>query len=208
MSRDSYKRPDPAASTADWIESLPPGKERLLGELIDEVRGNQNAVDQMDQAVAEVMGINRTDNRCLDIIDRRGPITAGQLAREAGLTTGAVTALLDRLEAKGLVRRLRDPGDRRRVLVELTDKARELGLELYGPLKDMGWRFTGGLSEDDLRLLIEFNRVSREINERRAAEIRERYGGGAKARPGPASAASPAPPASGSASPEPRRPRR
>jgi DNA-binding MarR family transcriptional regulator len=189
MSREPPEPRDSTTSTAAWIEGLPPGKERLLGQLIDEVRGNQNAVDQMDQAVCEALGINRTDNRCIDIVDRHGPITAGRLAEEAGLTTGAVTAILDRLEEKSLLRRLRDPNDRRRVLVELTDAARARALELYGPLKDMGWSFTGGLDEEDLRLLIEFNRVSRDINERRAAEIREQYGG-ARARRGRASAAS------------------
>lgn len=147
-------------------------KGRLEAELIEEVRGNQTAVDQMDEAAHRAMGINATDGRCLDIIDRRGLISAGQLATEAGLTTGAVTAVLDRLEDKELVRRVPDPNDRRRILVEVTDKQREAAIRLYFPLKEMADPWFERLSEEEIRLLIAFNRVSREVNEKRAAQIR------------------------------------
>ena len=131
----------------------------------------------MDEAAHRALGINGTDGRCLDILDRRGSISAGRLATEAGLTTGAVTAVLDRLEAKELVRRVPDPKDRRRILVEVTEKQREEAARLYLPLKAMADPWFEALSEDDLRLLIAFNRVSREVNERRAAEIREELEG-------------------------------
>jgi DNA-binding MarR family transcriptional regulator len=144
----------------------------LEAELIDEVRGNQSAVQQLDEAAQRALGINGTDGRCLDVIDRRGSIGAGQLAAEAGLTTGAVTAVLDRLEGKGLVRRLPDPNDRRRILVELTAKQREQAGRLYEPLKAMADPWFESLGDDDIRLLIAFNRVSREVNEKRAAQIR------------------------------------
>ena len=79
----------------------------------------RNATDRYDQAVADAIGINRTDMRCLDVIQREGPVPAGRLADETGLTTGAITTVLDRLERAGFARRTRDPADRRRVLVEL-----------------------------------------------------------------------------------------
>jgi DNA-binding MarR family transcriptional regulator len=175
MARDQKDERDWSAAwgSAEWAATQTDPKAKLMAELVMEVRGSQDAVHQMDEAAYKAMGINATDGRCVDIIDRRGPMTAGQLAKEAGLTTGAVTAVLDRLERKGYVRRVHDTKDRRRVMVEITEKAREAALELYGPLKDMGWDFQERLSEDDLRLLIEFNRLSREINQRRAAEIRE-----------------------------------
>jgi len=66
-----------------------------------------NIARLFDEAAASYAGINRTDARCLDIIDRYGPMTAGQVATEVRLTSGAVTAVLDRLEAVGLVRRVR-----------------------------------------------------------------------------------------------------
>jgi DNA-binding MarR family transcriptional regulator len=77
---------------------------------------------------------------CLDIVDYAGPITAGDLAKQSGLTTGAVTAVLDRLERKGYVRRTRDTADRRRVLIEMTDEARQRAMEFYGPLAEAGMK--------------------------------------------------------------------
>jgi len=158
--------------SAEWAQAQTTPRGRLEAELIDEIRGSQTAVHQMDEAAHRALGINGTDGRCLDIIDRRGLLSAGQLAIEAGLTTGAVTAVLDRLEDKGLVRRVPDPDDRRRILVEVTERQREEAARLYFPLKAMADPWFEKLSEDEIRLLISFNRVSREVNEKRAAEIR------------------------------------
>jgi DNA-binding MarR family transcriptional regulator len=71
--------------------------------------------------VAEQMGLSPTDEKCLDLAMRAdGPITAGRIAELSGLSTGAVTGVIDRLERAGYVRRVRDPHDRRKVLVEVT----------------------------------------------------------------------------------------
>jgi DNA-binding MarR family transcriptional regulator len=71
--------------------------------------------------VAEQMGLSATDEKCLDLAMRAdGPLTAGRLAELSGLSTGAVTGVIDRLEHAGFVRRVRDPHDRRKVLVEVT----------------------------------------------------------------------------------------
>lgn len=172
ISNDSGKDWSEQWGSAEWAQAQTSPKGKLEAELIEEIRGNQSAVHQMDEAAHRAMGINSTDGRCLDIIDRRGLISAGQLASEAGLTTGAVTAVLDRLEAKELVRRVPDPSDRRRILVEVTDKQREAAGRLYFPMKEMADPWYADLSEDDIRLLILFNRVSREVNEKRAAQIR------------------------------------
>jgi len=72
--------------------------------------------------------------RCLDILGRRGPMTAGQLSDESGLSTGAVTFLLDRLELAGMVKRRRDTDDRRRVWVELVPAARSGSSTRSSPL--------------------------------------------------------------------------
>ena len=99
-----------------------------------EIRKYQTDQDVFDDVASARLGINRTDARCLDIVDRHGQVTAGQLAAEARLSTGAVTTVLDRLERAGLVRRVRDTVDRRRVLVELTDEARSRAWEIWGPI--------------------------------------------------------------------------
>jgi DNA-binding MarR family transcriptional regulator len=97
-------------------------KRHVFEELIDEIRRSQNATDRFDQAVADALGMNRTDMRCIDVLQREGPVTAGRLAEATGLTTGAMTTALDRLERAGYARRTRDAADRRRVVVELTPK--------------------------------------------------------------------------------------
>lgn len=174
MSSDS---PKPPLGTAEWASSQSEERGRLMAELVTELRAAQDASHQLDDLAARAMGVNRTDARCVDLIDLAGRLTAGELARRAGLTSGAVTAVLDRLERSGYVRRIHDRADRRRVQVEITDRAREEAMRVYGPLKDRAAAFLGELGEDDLRLLVEFHRVSRRVNEERAAEIRAELGG-------------------------------
>ena len=71
------------------------------------------------------VGIAVTDMQVIDLLDLTGPSTAGQLADLTGLTTGAITRILDRLEKAGLVRRERDPYDGRKVIVRL-ERARTI----------------------------------------------------------------------------------
>jgi DNA-binding MarR family transcriptional regulator len=147
-------------------------KADLAAELVEEVRASQVATEQMDEAAARALGINRTDRRCMDIVDRLGAISAGQLAQEAALTTGSVTAVIDRLERKGYLRRVADPSDRRRVMVEITGYAAERARELWGPMIAAGQQLLGAYTAGDLEILIDFTRRGRVLNERRAAEIR------------------------------------
>jgi DNA-binding MarR family transcriptional regulator len=146
-------------------------KQQLLEALTDEVRRSQNATDRFDQAVADALGINRTDMRCTDILDREGPVTPGHLAEVTGLTTGSITTVIDRLERRGFARRVPDPNDRRRVLVELTAPARENGRSFYAEHARYADRLSRRYTEHELELLLEFVRGGRELNERRAAEI-------------------------------------
>lgn len=81
-------------------------------------------------SLAEKLGLNATDTRCIDILSRSAstPMTAGALTEATGLTTGAITGILDRLERAGFVKRKKDANDRRKVLVELIpDEAARLG---------------------------------------------------------------------------------
>src|SRR6266498_2340208 len=149
-------------------------KRQVFEELIDEVRRSQSATDRFDQAVADAIGLNRTDMRCLDVIDREGPVTAGRLAEETGLTTGAITTVLDRLERAGYARRVRDPADRRRVFVELTPEAFRGSGDLYGEHAALAERAYRRYTEEQLELLLEFVREGRELNEREAAKLEAR----------------------------------
>ena len=128
-----------------------------------EVRGWQADQELFDSVVIERAGVNRTDWRCLDILGTRGPMTAGQLAEAVRLTTGAVTGVLDRLEAAGLVRRIRDTQDRRRVIVEVTDEVDRRGAPVYGPLVADATQAHGVFDADQLELIARFIRIEREL---------------------------------------------
>jgi DNA-binding MarR family transcriptional regulator len=142
--------------------STSPGPDVRRGELIAaaamEARLQQNAYDRFEDAAADYFGVNRTAMRCMEVLDRTGQLTAGEIARQTGLTSGAATALLDRLEKAGYLRRLRDPGDRRRILVELTDLARATTREVYAPLAQAVAGFER-YTDAELELIADFLRT-------------------------------------------------
>jgi DNA-binding MarR family transcriptional regulator len=146
-------------------------KRRLFEELLFEIRASQSATDRYDQAVADTIGLNRTDMRCLDLLDREGRLTPGQLASKTGLTSGAITTAVDRLEQAGHARRVRDTDDRRRIYVELTYAARQKAGRFYAEHAKLAESLYRRYSEADIELLLGFVRGGREFNERKAAEL-------------------------------------
>ena len=149
-------------------------REDVLSEVAEELRLSGVTNDIADQVVADYLGLNRTDTRCLDIIERLDGVSAGRLASEAGLSTGAVTTVLDRLERAGFARRVHDPGDRRRVLVELTPAARRELKELYAPLAAATTRQLQGYTTEEVGLVRDFMRDNRRLNEVHAERVRAR----------------------------------
>ena len=132
-------------------------RQRLEGEFLLAMRRNGSIMQLLGQMSAERIGINVTDLNCLNIVALAGPMTAGELARATGLTTASITGVLDRLEDGGFVRRERDPKDRRRVIVTLNPGPglREIG-PTFGPLV-RAWRdAAAGYSDEELRLLLDF----------------------------------------------------
>jgi DNA-binding MarR family transcriptional regulator len=146
-------------------------KRKVFGELLDEIRRSQNATERFDLAVAEALGLNRTDLRCMDFLQREGPLTAGRLAELTGLTTGAMTTVIDRLERAGYAQRDRDPADRRRVVVALTPLVHEGAARFYGGHLELSERLYRRYSREQLDLLLEFVRQSREFNEEQALKL-------------------------------------
>jgi DNA-binding MarR family transcriptional regulator len=151
-------------------------KRELVQELVEATRASQVATDKMDDVGSRALGVNRTDGRCLDVIQQAGRISAGELAERAGLTSGSITAVIDRLEAKGYVRRVADPEDRRRVLLEVTEAMQRRAWELWGPLARRGVPQLERLTIGEIELLIRYMRFATGLNETRAAEIREELG--------------------------------
>lgn len=149
-------------------------KRQLFERLVNEIRASQNATDRFDQAVADTLGMNRTDMRLLDLLEREGRLTAGELASGTGLTTGAITTAIDRLEQAGFARRVRDTGDRRRVYVELVSEAVARTSGLYAEHGRLAEEIYRRYTEDQIELLFEFFARSRDFNERKAAELEAR----------------------------------
>jgi DNA-binding MarR family transcriptional regulator len=109
------------------------------------------------QAVADILGLHVTDHKCLDFIYRFGAMPAGRLAELTGLTTGAITGIIDRLEEAGYVRRTNDPKDRRRTIVEPTrNKKLEKKIELlFIPLRDRMHKLLSSYSDSELAFLLD-----------------------------------------------------
>ena len=127
----------------------------VLGEQFDlQVRrmGATNAT--FVHAVAARLGLNPTDYECLDVLDWTGPITAGQLANQLGLTTGAVSGMLDRLEHSGWVERSQDPNDKRKVIVTLLRTRYPEVAPLYEGTTLAIEGIVAGLSVEQLQLLV------------------------------------------------------
>jgi DNA-binding MarR family transcriptional regulator len=146
----------------------------LLEQLIAEVRANQRATDEVDSVVTELLGINRTDARCLDVLEERGRMSAGELATAARLTSGAITSVVDRLERSGYVRRVADPADRRRVLIEPTPEVFEATRELMHVMAEEGGPIVERYTDEQLDLILEFTRLGRELQERHADWLRQK----------------------------------
>jgi DNA-binding MarR family transcriptional regulator len=116
--------------------SNPPdaGRQRLAETVMMELRALSTAQDRLDQYAAHRFGINRTDLRALDLIGQAGVISPTALAAALGMSTGATSTVLDRLETAGYARREPDPGHRRRTLVRQTPRAEELGDAIFAPV--------------------------------------------------------------------------
>jgi DNA-binding MarR family transcriptional regulator len=149
------------------MPATPSSKQRLIDDLVAAFRTSGNQDSAIDNLAAARLGVSRTDLHCLNAIENGGGLTAGQLAAEVGLTTGAVTGVIDRLEAAGFARRVADPSDRRRVRVEVTPEFYARADEIWAPLKadwesTLASRFTAA----ELERVIDFLRVTNEVGRR------------------------------------------
>ena len=118
----------------------------------------------VSQTVAARFGLNTTDLECLDLIQLEGKVSAGQLAAATGLTSGATTALIDRLERAGYVERFDDPADRRRVLVRIRKGSIDEIAKVYGPMQKRMFALWSGYSEAELAVIEDFLSRSLELS--------------------------------------------
>ena len=135
----------------------------------------QDATEAFDDAVGQPHDLNSADRRCLSFVSQ-GPRTASAIAKETALTPAAVTALIDRPEARGLVHRRPDASDRRKVLVEATDKTRDLILATYAPTARAGVEFLAHYSLKELATIRRFLEEALALQQRMTAALVEREG--------------------------------
>jgi len=148
-------------------------RRQLQADLGVALQRYQRSVQAFDDAVGRALGLGPTDLRCLDWL-ADGPKTAGVLATATGLRPAATTALLDRLEAKGLVERVRDDTDRRRVLVRMTEEGARSTYAMYAPLVDEGAHLLAGLSPAELARMREILDAMRELTDRQRDRVASR----------------------------------
>jgi DNA-binding MarR family transcriptional regulator len=133
-------------------------KERseLLAALGRAGREHSDATVLFHTAVADQLGLNPTDHKAMSLLERSGPLTAGEIADRTGLATPSVTALVDRLERRGLVRRVRHPEDRRRVIVEPSPDAVARITPLFEPTKRSLTRLYARYTPEELEVILDF----------------------------------------------------
>jgi DNA-binding MarR family transcriptional regulator len=147
--------------------------EELLREL--EVENRRSTVEGIFflQAVAQRSGMNLTDLQCITVLTSTGPITAGRLAEMMGLTTGAITGLVNRLERAGYVRRERDPADARRVVIwPVMEELERAGIGFFGSQGEVVDELLSGYDDRDLAVILDLLRKSNAIMRETTARMR------------------------------------
>ncbi|HTO60140.1 MAG TPA: MarR family transcriptional regulator [Bradyrhizobium sp.] len=128
----------------------------LLQDLENAMRKASAQGAMFAKAVADRAGISSSDMDCMDFLNIEGRMTAGRLAELTGLTSGAITGVIDRLEKAGFVRRERDESDRRKVfIVPVPERIMEIG-RLYEAMQRAMHRQSEGYSDAELKLLLRY----------------------------------------------------
>lgn len=141
-------------------------QKELLKELIQDMRKLSTRMVLFQQNAAHSLGVIHTDFKTADILNETGPITAGELGKITGLSTGSVTALIDRLEQAGYVKREKDPNDRRRVIIVPIKEHHQKIKEHYLPLSKAMSELCLQYKNDELALIIDFIEKTIAIHER------------------------------------------
>ena len=126
----------------------------------------------LHQVIAQTVGLGATDTRCLDLIftDPDGTVTAGRLAQLSGLTTGAITHILDRLEKRGFIERVRDTEDRRKVFVRVREKSLKPLLPKYEALGKAYSTLVEPYTDSELGLILDYMEKMSQMTERLMAD--------------------------------------
>ncbi len=145
----------------------------LLKKLSDLGRVVSTQTVFLHQAIAQTVGLNATDTKCIDLILRGpdGAVTAGELAEMTGLTTGAITHILDRLERRKFVERVRDTQDRRKVFVRVRPESLQRLIPKYEAVGKDYMSLFDQYSDKNLRLICDYMEKAAEVSEREMAKV-------------------------------------
>ena len=147
-------------------------RRELLGGLALAGRSWRATAVAFHLVLAEQQGVSATEEKALDILERDGPLTAGELGQHIGLAPASVTGLVDRLERKGLARRVKSSRDGRQVLLEVNAEKAEEKAALLGELQGEMERLYAGYSAKQLETIYHFlteaARIQRASTERLA----------------------------------------
>jgi len=151
-----------------------------IEELMREMRLMSSFDSLFSQAVAERVGMHQTDIETMDLLNTLGPMTAGELSERTGLTSGATTRLIDRLERAGFVRRCADTKDRRCVIIEPIPENLEKLAAFFQPMVDTMTEQWSELDDHDFDVIIAFlrrnNAIVAAINARMRAGVADEAG--------------------------------
>jgi DNA-binding MarR family transcriptional regulator len=131
-------------------------RSQLLEAVIQASSENSTTAVFMHTIIAERVGLGATETKTLFILSSRGALTAGEIAQYTGLTTSSVTSLIDRLESKGFVRRVRDIHDRRRVIVERNEEQLWDLTQVFHSLQEKFMDFLETYSDEQLSIIADF----------------------------------------------------
>jgi DNA-binding MarR family transcriptional regulator len=149
-------------------------REETILTIVERFRELSMETIMFHQAIADVLGLHITDHKSLDLIYRFGPMPAGKLGDLTGLTNGAVTGIIDRLEKAGYVKRKSDPNDRRKTIVE-SAKNRKLENkieEIFMPLHERMYKLLSSYSDNELAFLLKLMTVFIEYTDQESNRLR------------------------------------
>ena len=149
----------------------PPSRRELLAELEAEAPRHGASAVRLSIAIAHQLGLPPTDVQCLGLL-ADGPAAPGDLAARLGLTTGAVTKVVDRLERAGYVRRSADPSDRRRVVVTAVPERLAAVAAHFAPMGERMSRHLATRTADELAVILAFMRAGSEAADEEITRIR------------------------------------
>lgn len=148
-------------------------RQELLNKLWDLGRVMSTQTVFLHQAIAQSVGLNATDTKCIDLILRSpdGAVTAGRLSEITGLTTGAITHILDRLEKRQFIERVRDTQDRRKVFIRVCPEALKPLFPKYEAIGKAYMALAEQYGDKELGLISGYLEKSAEISERELARL-------------------------------------